>query len=610
MEKTLEQAKAYWYFGELYRKPRPPALQQKVEEIVRNTPDVLTRIDRINDIDRQFSRETKKDKKKESRPHLSKKQIISKSSLNKKADPNPVNSNIISYASINSARKGKKLSFWSFLFNRQRSQILTWGKHTKVLTKGFFSKIKLSSSSKRIFSGFSEAEVVNTLQALRLALADIWNEVDIATYNTIVTFYKFFGEYTKFQNLFQITEEPEQWIQKTLTMQRYYAHLVLYPNYQETLLKTFPEYLRKKKELTISLSNVKNHMKQIIQLENDDPKLKNVIIGFYILNQNKLCSWDDVESSINATKPIVNDFQTTANIKVAINNKIEQLKKMYKLLKGEIQQIEDINRKYLTDAKANKFDSSFLDQAICEVVQEIHGHASVPAHIIHSYKNQPLRLLLAILKDFNTNHVSLLNHNVFINKGDKERLSVTIFNQAIFKTYIEIFHQLLRTVDSFYRKCLDLNYTFPDLIKDVHMAKAVNTTISNLHKLIRKVNDFFTVIIRNLRIVIYNHELAKHSLPKQKKLSESETQTNRNLVIVNLERKAQYLPYAEEKIFSSTRYNEKTVEFTIRDILYCLYNYLYLFQDQPLHQMLNGLDQRKKNLLTIEKELNRLQGSG
>ncbi len=64
MNEPITTTQAHKLFGELYQKPRPPELQQKVDEIIEKYKDVYVRIKKIQELDEAFTKQIKKKEKK------------------------------------------------------------------------------------------------------------------------------------------------------------------------------------------------------------------------------------------------------------------------------------------------------------------------------------------------------------------------------------------------------------------------------------------------------------------------------------------------------------------------------------------------------------------
>ncbi len=613
MDPNLSKTEAHLLFGKLYRKKRSPELQNKIDAIVASTSDIYIRIQKIENFDAQNAPKVTKttNQKKQKTPNKSV-QTITKSTpspIKKSVSRTPTTKGISQprpSQKANISQDRKSIGFFERFFSKKENKnIYSWGEATKVLHKGFFN-VELSQASKNIFSGLRQEDVIKTLKAFRVAIGGIWKQVEPSTYNSLVIAYQFFSEYTKYGNLFARTEESVQWINQTITMQKYYAQMLKYPNYANILEDIFPNYITTLENHASTAPIVRKCMKHITTLEQKEPNLQNVIIGFYVLDKKDLYTWQDIEKKIAVSEPVLNNYKAPKEVKGLINQHIQHLWQRHGTLSSEIAEIRGIREKYLSLDDQGKFKGDFLNGIIFDVLRRAYGDKALPSHIIQSYKSQPHRLLFSVLRDFNINYIPIIGSNILISRENKASDTLTIFVPGLFSKHVENYNETLRSIDSFQKKYPGLVYSFKDFSTDLKN-QVHDPGIGSLHRIIKQANSFFQKLVFDMQTILNNHNHAKQQT-QEKSLSPEQIK-QKEVPITTLDLKARFLPYATANLISSSRLNGKTVEFLIQDMVFHLYNYLYIFRDQTTSELLASSPKLNADKLEIEKELQKMQGN-
>ena len=615
MERVLTKEKAHRLFGELYRRPRPPELQKQVEQIVKDNKDIFVRLKLIEDLEKKYTNEKNPSAAKSALPQqplkkgletrdakaFGKEASSERRSQGERQSPRQEGQAKASQIPPQQKRK-KGPGFFERLFGRTNRRIAVWGRDTGALHSRFL-QFELSTGAQTIFLGLNEDDNIRTLKALRFAAGGIWEYVDAASYNTLIAVYQFFSDYIKYQNIFSRTENPMDWIDETLSMQKNYANLLRYNGYKKFILEVLPNYVGANEKYNSLLPSLDTSMRHIVSLGNRKPNLKDSIIAFYVLAENNLYAWEDLEKKLGVKEAIQDRFCAPQEVQVLIQQRIQNLKKKHTDLINETEEVKSIQKKYLAIDSNGNFDSNFLDHIIYDVVRRAYGEKNAVAHVIRSHKSQPHRLLFAILRDFNISYLPLLSASISVSGLDKVTESINIFSPNIFRERMDTFNQLLRAMDTYLRKYPGLSYAFPDFAKNKN-TKIFDPSLEAFHRLVDQVNDLFKEIVVDMQSVLNNHEQAN----QEKIMAKGEGERQKFKAIEEIGNRPRYLPYADTKIQGLGRLSGKSLQSALINLLTHMYNYLYIFHDSMLRGLLHNSRKREIQKQKIEERLGRLGG--
>ncbi len=628
-DQPITKSEAHVLFGKLYRAPRSPDDQKKINQIVATTSDIFLRIKRIKELDRK------------NKPAIASQKLSqsgSSSYLGKRAFGNSTNKNVgkgdsrrlemnsglhtlnkvnLPYQESDTASEAKNPfsilkkssepkspGFLGRLFGEKNSDLIEWGKKTKTLNKKFL-KLNLSREAKKIFSTPSEDEVIKAIKGFRIATGGIWEKVDAKNYNSLIAIYQFYSEFIKFGNIFSRVEDPENWIQETLSMQKHYAQLLHYSDYKETLTTIFLDHLRANKVSSSFLKKVENAVNHIVSLEKNKPTLKNVIIAFYILAEKKLHRWSDIEQKLGVHNTVTDRFCAPKEVMTLIQNKIQKLQIKQKLYENEVEEIENIRKNYLSIDENGDFDSQFLNELIQETVHRTYGKKELPSHVMNSYKRRPHRLLFSILRDYSIHYIPLLRGSLTVSTPTDEGTTIQLFSHNVFASHVENFNQILRSMEEYYRKYTGFDYSFSDFVKNSRNYNILDPSIKSLHSIIQKTNDFFRSIVFDIQTVVKNHKNAKEHWGEKNGIVQKQEVMNRP--IPSIEIKQCYIPYAEAVLLvNGGRLAQKTVYDALQNLMSYNYNYLYIFRDSVMCKLLASDKKLQEEAKKIEENLKRL----
>ena len=585
MKQNLTKVEAYRLFGKLYGKPRPPAIQEQVEKIVSENSNIFARIKKIQDVDRteEIGEKNISTKKTTSVFTHSRREISKKPSKTRK-------------------KESQTISFFRRLFGGSKSKLLNWGRSNGTIVGTAFH-IRISEEAKKnIEIKVSEEDIINTIKAFRLAISSIWewNKINAEMYNTILVTYQFFTENIKFKNLFSVTEEPAEWLERTMRMQKYFMQLLKYPNYKTILLKILPKYIQSIKQGLPLVYSLQKSITQILFVIERKPSLKNTLVALYVLTDEKIYSWKELEGKMGVTASVVDRFLAPKQVEVLIKRKIKDLKVKEKIILNEISEITKIRKQYLAIKEDNSFDSQFLDELIFDVIRRTYGEKNAVSHVVKSYKNQPHRLLFAILRDYNITYLPLLSSSVIGQGKDNKNQTIYIFSSQIGRQYFDQFNEILRAMDSFLRRYPGLNYSFVDFAKNSEDIVG-DAAIDTLLRIIKEANAYFRKVIFDIQFIVNSHERGIKEI--------NNDNSDRNQPIDNLEDKSRLIPYSNFILSSSSRLNGNSIFQNLINLLMHSYNYLYIFRDAGFFKILHSSAEKQKEQKNMMMEIKRLEGS-
>ncbi len=601
MYSQFSQAQAHVFFGKLYRKQRSEKLQEQIENVVQKEKNIFARIKKIEALDASHTPPIPLN----AAQRRQRKKLFFLHNHAKSHDyKNGAKASFFQFLRVK-----KKIGFWQRFMGKNHQSLAKWGTRTKVLHKGFFSRLELSPAAKQLFQGLKEEYIIHSLKAFRLAIANGWNQLDAAQYNTIYTAYKFFTEYIQLFNLFQRHDKAQKWLSQSWNMQKRYAALLHY-QYEHILEEVFPKYISSVEHYAGFEASLRHAMRHIIYLDKAKPSMKEACIGIYALTHNTVLEWRQLEARLGSFKARRQHFCAPPDVKAHIARHVKALKQKQNLLHSEIQEIEEIRNKYLALDTDGNCDESFLDPLVLGYLKRSVSANSVLRHIVRSHKSQPHRLLFAILKDFHINYLPILTNRINVHTVDGQIKAVAIFGVNIFKEHTEIFLELLRNADIFQRKYPGLNYYFKEFSKNKEK-KIFDPAIENLHLLLKDSNHFFHKIVFDLQRIMKNHKEAcdlELSSGAQAKMR-ADTQKNKSTPLDKITQEASFLAYADASLISSERLNGKSIHDIIENILSYTYHYLYIFLDKNLHELLASTKARYTKAEHLQKEIVRLTGT-
>ncbi|MBX7056615.1 MAG: hypothetical protein K1X75_01025 [Leptospirales bacterium] len=590
MDPTLTGAQAHQKFGELYRKSRPPELQEKVDRIVAATSDVFVRIQRIEEIDEQAAR--------------------SKREAEKGA---PLRGGPVRGGGGGGARGGAKAppkkkevraGFFERLFG---GELAIWGRANGTLAgSGLFSlNVQLSPGSLSVFSDLREDLVVPTIKGFRGAAGYAWELFEPARYNTIIAAFQVFNEISKLKNLFQRTPNPEEWITQTIKLQKYYGMLLLFPEYEKTLKDDLIEALGKREQMVPLQPAMRESMAYLLNLERRRPTLTNIFAAIYSLARKKVVGWDDLAAELKLGRPALDSYRGPDAVLDVINRRISDLKGKFNNRQSQISEIRRLREEYLKTDANGRLITDFLDEVVADAVRRTYGDVAVGEANIAAFKREPHRLLYSILKDFDSNCLTLFIGAVsFRSAGAHSHAQeAPLFVQGLFKKHADAFTASFRESEQFLKKYRDINYSFTDFISHTK-TPPTDAIHKQFHEIVRASIKMFNLFARDLYTVLYNARSAQETERSSGDLERFAR--SRTIPVDSVQPGARHIPYGREELVSATRLNGMKIEVALEQVLHHLYNYLYIFRDPELIDLLGSGAGLEKEAGEYKEELTRL----
>lgn len=602
MDPTLTTTQAHKVFGDLYRKSRPPELQQKVDQVVSEVADVFVRIKRIEDIDAGYQAERRAAEQRDrgGPPGGGRGQPG-----RRKATAGTKKPQAAKKPQSKQKRGGGGAGFFSWLFGGTGGNELTrWGEETGTIDSGLFARgMTLSSAVPAIFDSFPENLITPSAKGFRYAVAGAWEELEPARYNAIIAAYQFFSEFVKSGAAFRKHEEPELWITETIKLQKFYAFLLQYPEYDKILTRDLPAFVKRGSEAQTFAPALRSAMDYIAALENRKPKLTNALTALYVLARKRLYSWEEIAGELKISKPATDTYRGPEAVMSKITQRVSDLKTRYNQCSEQLKEVEKIKSVYFETDANGRLKTDFLNPIVNEVVHRSYGEHAITESLVQSYKREPHRLLFAVLKDIDLSFMNLLNGSVGVRTDAHQHEDVLIFKQGLFKSYGDRFSQVMREIEAFMKKHRDMNYSFADFMKELKELPD-DPIVRSFHGIVKNSIDLLAKINVDMQTVMKNDELAR-GREQSGNLSDALAQT-RVLPIESLLVESRFLPYADREMVSNTRLNGRKVGSAVDELSRNIYNFLYIFRDPELTRALNSGQQLHKQMAEYKERLARL----
>ncbi|MCB1172591.1 MAG: hypothetical protein KDK39_03445 [Leptospiraceae bacterium] len=602
MNPNLTSSEAHILFGKLYRKQRSPELQQKVDEIVSSTNDVFVRIKRIEDLDAGEAQRSRGVEVREGddRPLRRGGGPAGRGGAGKAAKNTALRKKV--------ARKSKAAGegFFTRLFGTEVSR---WGAQTGTIEAGFLARNPvLSPNIKSAFGYLTDQQIKATLAVFRGMLGAAWETLEPARYNTLIAAYQFLIEFVKAESAFLKQSDPGDLSASTLRMQKSWAQLQSFPNYQQILAVDFVKLVQNSEKFRGEARVLQQSMNYIVELDQRPPRLSHIIQSLYVLQKDKLVEWEEIKRSLAVKAPQLKQYRAPEAVMQIINKKIRGLKERIEFNIQESKEAERIRRDFLSMDESGKLDVRFLDPIIDDVLQRLFSEQKkFSPQVRQSYKTEPVKLLYSIMKDLELNLVFLLASSVMTKAEGQHSEEVLLFKQGLFGRHINLFRENWRNLELFVKKNRDINYTFSNYLRDQKEPSAVPEHKQFL-QICRECMGVLAKLALDLKTVVANHELATQTDAIGK--GSEKLHATRAMPIDSLEARAHYVPYADRIVFASTRMNGHKVLDLLKDYVRYLYNYLYIYRYPELISAMSSIGQREQENEKLRQKLEFMGVSG
>ena len=581
MDSHLTPSQAHKLFGDLYRKERSPEMQAKVDAIVAETPDVFIRIKRIEDLD-------KKEAPRARREPLSPGPIRG-GEREKKA---PVQEKTAS-----DGGELERNGLFSRIFG---GDLAKWGEDTGTIVTGFLGLNRRISRRVPALFRLNQEDAMSALQCFRYAATNGWEEWEPEVYNTVLAAYQFYGEFLKTPSLFKSANTPEEWINGSFKLQRFYAILLTYPNYKTILKRELPEFSRNYESTAEHVKPLESVVSRLIELESRKPTLKNSILAQYSLARNKVESWDIIERELKITPPELQSYRAPDAVKKNINARISKLKEDYTSRKRRVDEIETINSAYFKRDEKGKIKVDFLNEILTPTIAHVYSQNNPAEALIKSHKTEPPKMLHILLRDFDLNCQNLFVGSVGLEGGGGQPEDHPIFNAPQMKALTDSLAAISRDMENFIRKNSNLTYTFVNFLQDLKEGPR-DALIKKFIELVERANREFAKMAGYLRIVMANHESAVKAESSQH--APDGLKRTKSVPIEELIYGRRFIPHAERVLASGNRLAGKTVKDALFEIARNFHNYLYIFRDRELTSILTSVPKLKSEMAMFKQKL-------
>lgn len=592
MDPTLSTADAHVLFGKLYRQFRSPELQKKVEDVVSSTSDVFVRIKKIEDIDAQFKQDNKG--------------VELKKISNRPRSAGPVNGRTGKKPPIR--KKSKSGSggnsgggFFARLFGNEISR---WGTRTGTLDGGIFSRNPvLSPRVYQLFKVLSDSQIKSSARIFKGLLGTIWEELEPARYNVLIAAYQFIIEFVKTEAIIRNASETEDLSTSTLRMQKSYAMMINFPDYETILLNDFTKIVHNSKEFSSESGVIKTTMKTILSLDDRKPGLKNSILAFYVITRKKMINWDEICRELKVGVPQTKEYRAPEAVMEVIHKKILSLKNRYKENKIQIIESTKIKEEFLETDANGKLKVDFLTPIVEDALRRIFNEHKLSAPVIKSYKTEPHKLLYCLMKDMELNIIFLFANTVMTKAEGQHSEEVMIFKPGMFTRPLTKFMEIFRVLEQFMRAKKDMSYSFTDYLQDLREPPEMAER-KEFIKITGEVLKIIKIMVDDLHLIWENHEGAIE-LEKFGQATDVLNAT-KSIPIDSLEAKPRYIPFYEREVFASSRMNGSSADKIIKDYVKFLYNYLYIFREPEFLDALGSATAKSRENERIKEDLNRM----
>ncbi len=226
-------------------------------------------------------------------------------------------------------------------------------------------------------------------------------------------------------------------------------------------------------------------------------------------------------------------------------------------------------------------------------------------NLIKSLRSAPHRLLYILVRDFDLNAQTLLEGSVTV-QGQGFTEEAVLFKTGTFRVWLEEMESVLRDLEAFNRKNTNFSYDFHRLKEEFVKRDTIPVDSQNgtLLQIIHKSNKAMRNIAFNLKLVADNHYQAVGS-ENSDSVKEKLVRT-KDLPIEQLEMGMRYIPNVDRIIVSNNRLNNKNLLQAMEELTANLFNYLFIFRDSEVVDMMASSRQIEADIAATMEELKRM----
>ena len=593
MDPTLSRSEAHRVFGDLYRKSRSPDWQAQVDAVVSATSDVFVRIKRIEEIDEVEEGRARAERIRERGGPVA-------PGGPARGSPGPGSSSGAGGAPRRTSERDTGGGLLARLFG---GPVAKWGRDTKTLQSGLLGiNYKLDPSVQKVFQ-VDEESVAALSKVFRVLGGNAFEVFEPLRFNLLMGAYQFFTEFVKAEPAFRTAQDPEEWITATIKLQKFYAQLLKYQNYRKVLTEDVLELAGRYEPLKELLPKAAKLLTQLANLDQRHPTLRNVILAHYVLARKHIVGWDTVEREVQAGEPESRRYRAPQQVIDRIYARISEVQTQMQERQVKLDEIADLKARFFAFDDRGRVRVEFLGGLVLQNLREAHPNAQINEASVRSYAADPARLLPLILRDFDHNYATMFTGSVSLKTGAAHPEDVLLFKQGLLRKSIDDLNLVTRATDSFSKKYPSFEYSFTDLTRDSRKAPA-QEDVREFLSVVGIANRWFGSLARPLRIVLENHAQAL----RQEQSGKGNENLKRTIAlpIESFGYERRYLPFYDREFAAGGRQAQRTVYDVLFSLVRNLYNFLYLYRDQELSELLASQPQLTQEVEALQARLNRM----
>jgi len=579
---------AHKIFANLYRKPRAPEHQQKIDEILTRSNDVFIRIDLIKKADDEFFKSKGGSEAEEEKSSEKKSQAKTQSKKTTKDDNKPSGGG----------------GFLSAIFGGNAA-LSKFAKDTGAIELGIFGrKPTISNAVEEIFRGLREDQIISTIQALKLCEQQGWRYWTPLVYNIVNNYNRFFNAFIGLDSLFIDEISAETFLNRSTKMQMYYARILGRPDSRDIILTNVPTLVKMDEKLAPKLESILTGLDYGLSLEDQKPTLSDAICAFHIVMTKRLVTWDEVVKGFNVAPIDELKFkgspEVTKEVEMAMAKLVEEIKT------GTYRKKELLNLKsrYFKIDDTGKLNFDFLTAIIDDYIGHHYPEGMQTDSLKSSFKSIPHKLLHLLVRDFQSVYIGLIEGYIKVEEGMQTK-DVLIAQSGLFLPEIEKINMLIRAIDGFNKKYPSFQYSFQ--LMSEKMAKGAQDQIeSALLKLLSGAGEIFGKFAQKLNIIVENHLLAQE-YERNGQLNEKILVT-RERPIEDVKILHRFIPFYNTRLVVQNRIGGKTLEEVFMEMTKLLFNYAVIYKDAGTTQKLTAHKKIEADLTRAKTEYERLAG--
>lgn len=586
VNKSIDEIKGeldeYFEFIALMNKSRPPEIQKRIDNVVKEENKTSARIKRILKIDQEaglseFTLYDEPEEPDESRDYARPASIEEEKPKEFLPQKKPIRpSSIISF------------------FLKHRKLAVNFGKRTKTLDfklLGFHKTLTLTADV--YFKQIVNDTMENLLKALNYVIHNGWKSMDIRSYNSIVAYYKFAQAIVRNGHKFNYQAADEVNYKVVESFLPYYLKIVYKPEYKEIIKDSLYEIL-------FFNPDYKPHLKQILRVTDDflnverrDLCFFNIILATFILVYNRFVKIDEMFAYYQITPLEVDKFNFSQKVYSEVKDYRDNLEASHIQTEQQLYILKFLNER-------NGFFEQNKDSKEYKILTKLYqserrvatASSDDKKEEVPDLESQLLKVMPRIMDGFRLNYFDILVDKIPVKHQGKE-VTAQLFKEYIFGGDFQRLKELSQEIKRMTSGTESIELDFRTYVNYVMTGRVEIEKEEKFCQSIKEAMQLFWDIGYKLANILFRNYKAISS----KDTDLFETFKKKYTPLEDYTGSPAFIPYYFDLVSNHKYIARRKVVKILEEISYFLINFVHYFRVQEIQKL---LEKREKLVNEIE----------